>query len=247
METPPSPPQWTLDAEPVPRPRAPKPWSAHLKGTFLSGLVVIAPLGLTVYVLHGIVVWADQLFYLLPESFHPNAALFPGASLILAIGIILVAGFVARNIIGAALLEAVSRAIERVPVVASLYRLLRQVAEALLASGSSKAFKRVVLVQWPRQDVWTMAFVTSELQGELRSTLTPQAKLKLDDILLNLFVPTTPNPTGGFHFIARQSDCIEVGIAVEEALKMIISCGTVHPTVGGGTKAAPAGRSPAGP
>lgn len=202
-------------------------WSARFKTTFISGLIVIVPMGLTVYVVHAIVSSADEIFDLLPEPWRPSDVLFPGAGLLLAVAIILMAGFIGHNLIGAALVSALNSAIERIPMVASLYRVLRQVAEALLAQGNARAFKKVVLIEWPRRGVWSLAFVTSEVQGELAQRLGDVAA---NDTLLNLFIPTTPNPTGGFHFIASSRDCRPTTMGVEDALKMIISCGAVPPT-----------------
>jgi uncharacterized membrane protein len=199
----------------------------RLKATFLSGLVVLAPFGLTVYVLHAIISSADAVLLLLPAQVRPSDLLFPGAGLLLTALVVLLAGFVARNLVGAMFLSWLGRVVERIPVVASLYRMLRQIAEAFLDSGSNKGFKRVVIVEWPRKDIWCLAFVTTELGGELARSVGIAG-----GPLLNLFVPTTPNPTGGFHFMARSEDCRPTNLSVEDAFKMIISCGAVLPAQG---------------
>jgi uncharacterized membrane protein len=183
-------------------------------------LVVLTPFGLTAYILHWIITSADDLIEAFPSALQPMHR-FPGSGLLAAIATVLLAGAVARNLFGRVALTYVSRAVERIPVIAGLYRLFRQIAEAFLGGGGNQGFKRVVLIEWPRRDIWTLAFVTSELTGEL-AALTGER-----ETLVNVFVPTTPNPTGGFHFIAKESDCRPTGLSVEAAFKIIISGGAL--------------------
>jgi uncharacterized membrane protein len=195
-----------------------------LRRSFVSGLVVVAPIGLTLYILHWFVVSADEMLQTLPEAVWPKTMQqIPGLGLVAAFLVVLMAGAVARNLSGRWLLLQVNSLVERIPVVASLYRLVRQIAEAFLGSGHGAAFERVVLVEWPRKDIWTIAFVTSGVKGELAT--------RIDGVgpFLNLFVPTTPNPTGGFHFIAPERDCRASGLSVEAAFKVVISGGALAP------------------
>ena len=194
-----------------------------LKSSFVSGLVVVAPLGLTLYVLHWLVSSADQLVETLPDAVWPEALQqVPGLGLVAALIVVMLAGAVARNLAGRWILTQVGAAIEHIPVVASIHRLMRQIAEAFLAGGQTAAFKRVVLVEWPRRDIWILAFVTSEVPAEMAARLGGGHHL-------NLFVPTAPNPTGGFHFIAATADCRESGLSVEAAFKVVISGGALLP------------------
>lgn len=190
-----------------------------LQSTFLSGLVVLAPISLTVYILVGMVTSFDELLATLSAGRGP---IFPGAGLIIALGVVFLVGFVARNVLGKMLVTFVNYIVEHIPVVASLYKLFRQISETFLGSGS-KGFQRVVYVEWPRPGSWTLAFVTSELKGELADPL----KGKLQGPLLNLFIPTTPNPTSGFYIVVAESEVRATPLHVEEAFKIIISGGAL--------------------
>jgi len=198
-----------------------------LRATLLSGIVALAPLGLTIYVLVAIISSADHLLDMLPAELRTQSWAFPGAGLVLALVSVLATGFIVRNFIGRALLDWLGRGISRIPVASSLYGLFRQIAEAFLDTGNDKGFKRVVLVEWPREGAWTLAFVTSELDDALAARLpaTPGS------IYLNLFVPTTPNPTGGFYAIFPAHKCVETTLGVEEAFKVIISGGALGPAM----------------
>ncbi len=191
-----------------------------LQSTFLSGLVVLAPIGLTFYILNGLVSSADGLLDSLPGG--RQLVHFPGAGLVFAFIVVMLAGFVVRNFFGRMLLSQVNRVVERIPVVATLYKLFRQISETFLGGGN-KGFKRVVLVEWPRTETWTLAFVTSELKGPLAAALGGD----LEGPLVNLFVPTTPNPTSGFYFITSEKQCRPTTLTVEQAFKTIISGGAL--------------------
>lgn len=200
-----------------------------LSNTMLAGLAVLVPLALTLYVLRAIVTGGDQLLAFVPDAVLPREGWrLPGTGLLVALAVTLVAGVLARNLIGRMIGRFAISLIERVPVVAGLYKLFRQISETFLGGGN-KGFKAVVLVEWPRRETWTLAFVTGELRGELLAALGSQDREADGDSWLSLFVPTTPNPTSGFYFIARQRDLRPTGLSVEEAFKVIISGGALSP------------------
>ncbi len=192
-----------------------------LQSTFLSGLVVLAPIGLTIYILVAMVTSFDGLLATLSGG---RGALFPGAGLIVAFAVIFLVGFIVRNVLGKMLMSFLHGVVERIPVVASLYKLFRQISETFLGGGA-KGFQRVVFVEWPRPQSWTLAFVTSELSGALSTPL----KGDLQGPLLNLFIPTTPNPTSGFYIIVSEKQVRSTTLGVEEAFKVIISGGALSP------------------
>jgi len=197
-----------------------------LKVNLLAGLIVILPLYVTVYFLQLIMGSFDQLLVIIPEFVLPRSVReIPGLGFLFTILLALLAGIVARNIFGRSLIKYFNSLMERIPVIASIYGLLRQISETFLGPKSS-GFKRVVLVEWPRKDIWTMAFVASEVQGNWAKNL--QARYAADK-LLNLFVPATPNPTSGFYFIANQKEVIPLDISVDQAFKAIISGGVLSP------------------
>lgn len=195
-----------------------------LRNTLLSGLVAIVPIGLTIYVIDFVRSTADRLFDFLPDALVGSWR-FPGSGLLAAFLITLAAGILARNLLGRMLGQSAASVIERIPVVSGLYKLFRQIAQTFLGSGG-QGFKGVVLVEWPRREVWTLAFVTGEVNGQ------NAAQLGLADSQgpwLNLFVPTTPNPTSGFYFMAPQRDVRSTKLSVEAAFKVIISGGALAP------------------
>jgi uncharacterized membrane protein len=195
-----------------------------LQSTFLSGLVVLAPIGLTVYILVAMVTSFDELLWTVSGG---RVALFPGAGLIAALVAVLLVGFIARNVLGKMLVRFLNGIVERIPVVASLYKLFRQISETFLGGGS-KGFQRVVFVEWPKSDSWTLAFVTSELKGPVSAPL----EAAVQGPMLNLFIPTTPNPTSGFYIIVSESRVRPTSLSVEEAFKVIISGGALSPNSG---------------
>ncbi len=192
-----------------------------LRSTFLSGLVVLTPFGLTVYFLNSIIRSADNLLFLLPESLRTRALELPGSGLIITFIVVLVAGSIARNLLGRFLISFLNSIVERIPLVAALYKLFKQISDTFLGGGKNKGFQRVVLVEWPRTGTWTLAFVTGEVVKSI------EIKLPKKEVYLNLFVPATPNPTSGFHFMVAQSECVATSFSTEEAFKILLSAGAL--------------------
>ena len=202
-----------------------------MKKYLLAGLLVWLPLAVTIWVLHAALGLLDGVFAfllsasqaMLPASAHsPLEALkqVPGLGVIVMLVGLLVTGVFATNIFGQWWLRQGARVLHKIPIVKSIYSSVKQVSDTLFSS-SGNAFREAVLVQYPRQGSWTIAFVTGKPGGE--------AGRHLSDDYLSLYVPTTPNPTSGFFLMVPRADVIELSMSVDEALKYIISMGVVAP------------------
>lgn len=196
---------------------------ATIRKWLLAGLLVIVPVGITVWVLEWVIGTLDQTLLILPESWRPVALMgvhVPGFGVVLAFLILLLVGAVASNILGRTLLRWGDRLLNRIPVVRSIYSGVKQVSDTLF-SENGNAFRKAVLIQWPREGVWTIAFVTGAPGGDVSNYLS--------DEYVSVYVPTTPNPTGGYFVMLKRTDCIELRMSVDEALKYIVSMGVVVP------------------
>ena len=196
---------------------------APLRKWLFTGLLVIVPGAITISVLHWIVGMLDQTLLILPEAWHPDRLLgfhIPGFGVLLTLLILLVTGAVASNFAGRKLVAWGDHLVSRIPVVRSIYSSVKQVSDTLF-SESGNAFRTAVLVQWPREGVWTVAFVTGAPSGEVAAYLR--------DEFVSVYVPTTPNPTGGYFVMVRKSDCVELDMSVDAALRYIVSMGVVAP------------------
>ncbi len=194
-----------------------------LRKWFIAGLLVIVPLVITLGVLNWIISTLDQTLAILPETWQPDRLLgvhIPGFGVILTLVILLGVGGIASNFIGRKLVGWGDSLVRRIPVVRSIYSSVKQVSDTVF-SDSGNAFRKAVLVQWPREGVWTVAFVTGTPNGEVAALLR--------DDYVSVFVPTTPNPTGGYFVLVRRSECIELDMSVDAALKYIVSMGVVAP------------------
>jgi uncharacterized membrane protein len=205
-----------------------------IKRYFITGLLVWVPLAITAWVLSLIVGAMDQSLRLLPQTLHPQAlfgANIPGVGALLTLLIILVTGLLTANFVGEKLVRWWERLLARIPVVNSVYNAVKQVSETLLAPGG-QAFRKAVLVQYPRQGLWTIAFLTGKPGGD--------AGRHLDGDFVSIYVPTTPNPTSGFFLMLPRADVTELDMSVDEALKYVVSMGVVAPPL-------PKLRNPPGP
>jgi uncharacterized membrane protein len=194
-----------------------------LRKWLLSGLLVIVPLFITLAVLKWIIDTLDQTLWVLPAVWqrwlYDNNV--RGLGVLLTLAILLVVGAVASNFIGKRLLGWGDAVVRRIPVVRSIYSSVKQVSDTLF-SENGNAFRTAVLIQWPRESVWTIAFVTGAPGGEVMGHLGGEE-------YLSVYVPTTPNPTGGYFVMLKRSDCIELQMSVDAALKYIVSMGVVAP------------------
>ncbi len=196
---------------------------AALRKWFFTGLLVVVPGVITVWVLAWIVGVLDQTLAILPGAWQPDRLLglhIPGFGALLALSILLVVGAFASNFAGRKLVALGDSLVSRIPVVRSIYSSVKQVSDTLF-SESGNAFRTAVLVQWPREGVWTVAFVTGQPSGEVAAYLR--------DEYVSVYVPTTPNPTGGYFVLVRKSDCVELDMSIDAALKYIVSMGVVAP------------------
>ena len=194
-----------------------------MKRYIIAGLLVWVPLGITIWVLGALVSTLDQSLRLLPESAQPDRLLgvhIPGFGVLLSFVILLVTGAIAANFAGARLIQAWESLLTRIPFVKSIYSSVKQVSDTLL-SDSGNAFRKALLVQFPHQDSWSIAFLAG----------TPAAAVAehLDEEHLSVYVPTTPNPTSGYFVIVPKSKVRELDMTVDEALKYVISLGVVAP------------------
>ncbi len=193
---------------------------AALKRYFLTGLLILVPLGITFWVLAALFAFMDQSLLLLPPSWRPVSWLgvtIPGLGLILTAVVIVLTGLLAANLIGQRLVAFWEGLVNRIPVVKSIYGSVKQVSDSLL-SGSGMAFKKVLLVHYPHPEAWSLAFQTNvpdEVNGHL------------DDDYVAVFIPTTPSPVNGFYFYVRRDAVIELDMSVDAAFKAIVSMGVV--------------------
>jgi uncharacterized membrane protein len=196
-----------------------------LRKWLVAGLLVVVPVAITIAVLNWIVSTLDQTLLILPSKWHPDALLgyhIPGFGVLLTLAILLVVGAVTSNFVGRKLVKVGDAIVHRIPVVRSIYSSVKQVSDTLF-SESGNAFRTAVLIEWPRPGVWTIAFVTGTPGGDVANHLSGE--------WVSVYVPTTPNPTGGYFVMLRKSDCIELKMSVDEALKYVVSMGVVAPKV----------------
>jgi uncharacterized membrane protein len=197
--------------------------SGALRKYLITGLLIWIPLIITLWVLKVIFDTLDASLLLLPESAQTEHWLgihIPGLGAILTLLVIFLTGVLATNFVGAQLVEFWHDVLHRIPVVNSIYSSVKQISDTLFSS-SGEAFRKALLVQWPHPGMWTIAFMTGTPGGDVVNHLPPDC--------VSVYVPTTPNPTGGYLVIVRRSDVIELDMSVDQALKYIISMGVVPP------------------
>ena len=196
-----------------------------LKKYLITGVLVWLPIAVTIWAMTYIISAADRLISLLPESWQPQhfwGFNIPGLGIVAATVVLFVTGVFAANVLGRRILGAWDSILGRIPVVKSIYSSVTKVSESLL-SDSSRSFKTPVLVPFPTPGIWTIAFVSGHIPDKLKGSL-PQ-----DDDYISVYVPTTPNPTGGYYIMVKKSDVRELDMSVDQALKYVISLGMVMP------------------
>ena len=194
-----------------------------IKRYFITGLLIWVPLAITAWVLLLIAASADRVLLLLPDSVQPGRVLgwnVPGAGIVVTLLIVFVTGLLAANFIGQRLFGWWEKLLARIPVVSSIYNSVKQVSDTVFSS-SGNAFRKALLVQYPRAGSWTIAFLTGVPGGDVCNHLVGD--------YVSVYVPTTPNPTSGFFLMMPRSDVVELDMDVDEALKYIISMGVVAP------------------
>ena len=189
----------------------------------IAGLLVWMPLGITFLVIRAIVGLLDRTLLLLPEPYQPDNLLgmhIPCLGVLLAAILVLTTGMIVANFLGKRLVVSWEHFLARIPLVRSLYAAIKQIMEAVL-STDAQSFRKVLLIEYPRKGVWSLAFLTSDNLGEVQA--------KTSSEVISVFIPTTPNPTSGFIIMVPKDDVIELDMAVEDGLKMIISLGVAVP------------------
>jgi uncharacterized membrane protein len=194
-----------------------------MKRYLIAGLLVWVPLGVTLLVIRLVVDLTDRVLLLLPAQYQPEVLLgfkTPGLGIVLSVVIVLVTGMVVANLFGRTLVAMWERLLARIPFVSKIYHGVKQVMETVL-SADGQSFRKVLLVEYPRKGIWTLAFQSGGSSSEIRHRLGQE--------VVNIFIPTTPNPTSGFFLVLPREDVIELDMSVDDGLKMIISAGVVVP------------------
>lgn len=190
---------------------------------FITGVLVTAPIAITLYLAYVFIVFMDQqVARMLPTDWQPayGRSIFPGSGLIITVVFFIGVGWLATNVLGRFFIETSEYIMGRMPIVRTLYNAIKQVVETLMGS-QAKAFREVVLIEYPRKGTWTLGFVTGTPEGEI------QGDLKQD--LVTVFVPTAPSPVNGFLLFVPRKDMISLKMSVDEGIKMVISCGMIAP------------------
>ncbi len=190
---------------------------------FITGLLILVPLAITLWVLHAIISTMDQSLLLLPVEWRPEKLVgfqVLGIGTVLTLLIIFVTGLLAQNFIGNYVIKAWESLLQRIPIVSSIYSSVKQVSDTLFSS-SGNAFRKAVLIEYPRRDCWTIGFLTGIPGGDVVNHLKGE--------FVSVYVPTTPNPTSGFFLMLPKEQAIELDMSVDAALKYIVSMGVVAP------------------
>lgn len=199
-----------------------------LKNDLIAGLLVVIPLATTIWLTITVATWVINLLTQIPKQLNPFDGLDPILSYCLNLSVgfavpllcILIIGLMARNIAGRWLLDLGERILQSIPLAGAIYKTLQQILETLFKDSKSK-FRRVVMLEYPRHGVWSLGFVTG--------TLSPQLQSHLNEPMLSVFIPTTPNPTSGWYAIIPENEVTNLPISIEDAFKVLISGGIVSP------------------
>ncbi len=208
----------------------------RLRASFLTGLVVIAPVGLTIWLIWTVVGWIDGMVLpFVPRAYHPDRMIqdffglardsqinVRGIGVIIFLVFTIIVGWMAKGLIGRSVLRFGESLVERTPVVRSIYSGIKQISETVFAQ-SERSFEKACLVEYPRRGIWAIGFVSTTAKGEIRNRASAQ------NGLMSVFLPTTPNPTSGFLLFVPAEEVIELDMSVEDAAKLVISAGLVYP------------------
>ncbi|MEN8684060.1 DUF502 domain-containing protein [Marivita sp.] len=199
---------------------------ARLRSSFLTGIVVIAPVALTIWLIWTLMGWIDGFVLpLVPGRFNPEQFIginLRGVGVIFFLVFTVFVGWVAKGLIGRSLIRFAESLVERMPVVRSIYSGVKQIAETIFAQ-SERNFEKACLIQYPRKGIWAIGFISTDARGEVANRAETMGKL------ISVFVPTTPNPTSGFLLFFPEEDVVELDMTIEDAAKLVISAGLVYP------------------
>jgi len=215
----------------------PLPWTRQVRSLFFTGLLVLAPLVLTIWIVFHLFLFADSVLgrpirYLLGNildiPFFHDQTIY-GIGLLALLLLIFAAGWFARMYLGGKIVQVVNKWASRIPLVNKVYIAILQISEALLG-GQREVFKSAVLIEYPKKDVYSIGFVTQDTKGAVQESI--------GDDVISVFIPTTPNPTSGYLLFVPKKDVTFIDLSVEEALKLIISAGSIVAKKGGGSRSA---------
>lgn len=213
---------------------------ARLRASFLTGLVVIAPVGLTLWLIWSVVGWIDGFVLpLVPDNYQPDRFLqnllgldpsvqinVRGIGVVIFLVFTILVGWMAKGLIGRSLISFAEGLVERTPVVRSIYSGIKQISETVFAQ-SERSFERACIIEYPRKGIWAIGFISTNTKGEIA------ARGNDGRTMLSIFLPTTPNPTSGFLLFVPEEDVTVLDMTVEEAAKLVISAGLVYPNGNG--------------
>jgi len=206
---------------------------AGLRASFLTGIVVIAPVGLTIWLIWSVIGWIDGVVLpLVPDKFQPERYIginLRGLGVIIFLLFTIIMGWAAKGLIGRSLIRYAETMVDRMPVIRSIYSGIKQISETVFAQ-SERSFEKACLIQYPRRGIWAIGFISTTAKGEVSE------RAEIGGKLLSIFVPTTPNPTSGFLLFFPEEDVIELDMSVEDAAKLVISAGLVYPSPDGKRK-----------
>jgi len=194
-----------------------------IKKVFLTGIAAIIPIGVTIYILFFIVKTMGQLVKIIPPKYHPDqlfAFHIPGLDIVITVVLIFIIGLVTKSYIGNKLVGWGEFILGKIPVVRTIYTGIKKLVDAIFGE-KSESFKRVVLIEYPRKGLYSVAFVTGEARGEVQAKTAQRC--------INIFLPTTPNPTSGFYLMVPETDVVDLNMSVDEAFTLIISGGVFTP------------------
>lgn len=199
---------------------------ASLRASFFTGIVVIAPVSLTIWLLWSVMGWIDSVVLpLVPHTVRPEQYIginLRGVGLIIFLLFTVVVGWVAKGILGRSLISFAEGLVDRMPVVRTVYSGIKQISETVFAQ-SERSFEKACLVQYPRKGIWAIGFISTAAKGEISK------RAETSGGLMSVFLPTTPNPTSGFLLFVPVEDVIELEMSVEDSAKLVISAGLVYP------------------
>ncbi|WP_417721642.1 DUF502 domain-containing protein [Salipiger sp.] len=199
---------------------------ASLRASFLTGLVVIMPVGLTIWLIWTLFGWVDSFVLpLVPARFNPEEYIginLRGVGVIFFLVFTIVVGWIAKGLIGRSLIRFGESLVGRTPVVRSVYSGIKQIAETVFVQ-SERSFEKACLIQYPRKGIWAIGFISTTARGEIAERAETMGEL------ISVFVPTTPNPTSGFLLLFPAEDVVELEMTIEDAAKLVISAGLVYP------------------
>lgn len=225
-----------FDLEPPPEPKR-ATLMGRLRASFLTGLVVIAPVGLTIWLIWSVVGWIDGFVLpLVPQAYHPDRMLqdffgldpsvqfnVRGLGVVIFLLFTVVVGWMAKGLIGRSLIRFAEGLVERTPVVRTIYSGIKQISETIFAQ-SERSFETACLIEYPRKGIWALGFISTDAKGEVAAKAHPEGPM------VSVFLPTTPNPTSGFLLFLPKDDVILLDMTVEDAAKLVISAGLVYPS-----------------